>query len=163
MFKEFISKACWYSNWKNCWPYWVNLLFYVYLLVTYWPQPSCQKKKCTCVNNRCIQSKISGTTLTVEGLNWVRIVTLARSRWVSNYHITPVTGSSDQLERRCWNENHVPAEAGPPGPRLSSPGEWERNAAVARRVGGSICCSSVQSPTLLSHSKTFSNPFEPFQ
>ena len=28
---------------------------------------------------------------------------------------------------------------------------------------GSICCSSVQSPTPLSHSKTFRNPFEPFQ
>ena len=41
----------------------------------------------------------------------------------SNYYITPVTGSSDQLERRCWNENHVPAEAEPLGPRLGSPGE----------------------------------------
>ena len=28
-----------------------------------------------------------------------------------------------------------PREAGPPGPRLSSPGEWERNAVIANRVG----------------------------
>ena len=72
---------------------------------------------------------------------------------MSNYYITPVTGSSDQLERRCWNENHVP------GPRLSSPGEWERKAVIARGVLGSICCSSVQSPTHLSHT-TFSIKWE---
>ena len=124
------------------------------------------EKKCTCVNNRCIRSKILGDqriTLTVNGLNWVRIVTLARSRWTSNYYITPATGSSGQLEKRCWNENHVPAEAEPPGPRLSSTGERERNAAVARRVGGSICCSSIQSPTHLSQIipfVTLSNPFK---
>ena len=87
-------------------------------------------EKCTCVNNRCIRSNISGITLTVDGLNWVRIVTLAGSRWMSNYYITPATGSSDQLERRCWNENHIP------GARLSSPGERERNAVIARKVGG---------------------------
>ena len=52
-------------------------------------------EKCTCVNNRCIQ----GITLTVDGLNWVWIVTLARSWWTSNYYITPVKGSSDHLER----------------------------------------------------------------
>ena len=28
-----------------------------------------------------------------------------------------------------------PREAGPPGPRLSSPGEWEKNTVIARRVG----------------------------
>ena len=58
------------------------------------------------------------------------------SRWASNYYITPATGSSDELERRCWNENHVSAEAEPPGPQLSSPGELERKAVIARRVGG---------------------------
>ena len=72
----------------------------------------------------------------------MRIVTLAGSRWTSNYYITPATGSSGQLERRCWNENHVPAEVGPPGHLLSSPGERERKVVIARRVGGgSICCS----------------------
>ena len=79
------------------------------------------------------------------------IVTLARSRWTSNYYITPATGSSDQLERRCWNENHVPAEAGPPGPRLSVPWERERKAVIARRVGGSICRSLCSVSNSLSH------------
>ena len=120
-------------------------------------------EKCTCVNNRCIRSKISGyqrITLTVEGLNWVRIVKLARSRWTSNYYITYI--SSEQSERRCWNENHVPAEAKRPGPRLSSPRERKRNAAMARRVGVNMLqfCSVSNSPLT---NNTFRNPFEPFQ
>ena len=78
----------------------------------------------------------SGATLTVKGLNWVQNCDACRNRWASNYYITPVTGSSVQLERRCWNENNVPAEAGPPGPQLSSPGERESKAVIARRVGG---------------------------
>ena len=123
------------------------------------PRLSSQNKKCTCVNNRCIQSKISGDNLECWQVELSVNVMLARSRWASNYYITPATGSSDQLERRCWNENHVPAEAGPPGPRLSSPGKRERNAAVARRVRRSICCSSVQSPTHLSQII----PFKPFR
>ena len=132
------------------------LHFSVLQFVAYWPptQPSCQKKKCTCVNNRCIRSKISGD----QGRPWLsrgwikcEIVTLAGSRWVSNYYITPATGSSDQLERRCCNENHVPAEVGPLGPRLSSPGERERKAMIVRRVGGSICCSLCPVSNSLSH------------
>ena len=84
-------------------------------------------------------------------------MTLARSRWVSNYYINPATGSSDQLERRCWNENHIPAEAGPPGPRLSSPGEQERNAVIARRVGEGQYVAVLFSLQLTSHTITLSN------
>ena len=124
--------------------------------VAYWPptRSSCQNKKCTCVNNRRIRSKISGE----QGRPWLsrgwtecEIVTLAGSRWSSNYYITPATRSSDQLERRCWNKNHVSAEAGPPGHRLSSPGEGGRKAMIAIRVGGSICCSLCSVSNSLSH------------
>ena len=127
-------------------------------IVTYWPRPSCQKKKCTCVNHRCIRSKISGDNLDCRRVELSKNVTLARSRWASNYYITPATGSSDQLERRCWNENHVPAEAGPPGPRLSSP-ERERNAAMARRVGVNMLqfCSVSNSPLTDNTFRTLSN------
>ena len=40
-------------------------MFSVLSSVAYWPptRPSCQKKKCTCVNNRCIQSRMSGDNL----------------------------------------------------------------------------------------------------
>ena len=43
-------------------PFGLNSAAEIFQSVTYWPQtrPSCQKKKCTCVNNRCIWSKISG-------------------------------------------------------------------------------------------------------
>ena len=103
----------------------------------------------------CIRSKISGDNLDCRRVELSANVTLARSRWMSNYYITPATGSSDQFERRCWNENHFPAEAWPPGLRLSSPGERERSAAKDEGTRGSICyslCSVSNSP--LTH-----NPF----
>ena len=74
-----------------------------------------------------------------------------------------------QLEIRPVGETMLewgrcPREAGPPGPRLSSPGERERNTVMAIRVGVNMLqfCSV---PNSLSHitKKTFSNPFEPFQ
>ena len=49
-----------------------------------------------------------------------------------------------------------------PGTRLSSPGERETNAVIAIRVGVSMLQFCSVSPTP-SHSKTFSNPFDPFQ
>ena len=41
----------------------------------------------------------------------------------------------NQLEIKCDRENQHPTEAGPPGPRLSTPGKRERNAVMAIRVG----------------------------
>ena len=100
-------------------------------------------------------------TLTVDRLNWVRFVMPTRRRWASNNYTTWVkTGSQSVWE--MLEGRPCPRQAGPPGPQLSRPGEWERKAVMAIRVG-SICCSSVQPPTHLSHRKTFSNPFEPFQ
>ena len=118
-------------------------------------------EKCTCENNRCIRSKISGDNLDCRRVELSTNVTLARSRWVSNYYITPATGSSDQLEKMLeWEP--CPRRGCPPGPRLSSPGERERNAAVARRVGGQYVaiCSVSDSPLT---DNTFRNPFQPFQ
>ena len=68
-----------------------------------------------------------------------------------------------ELERRSWNENHVPAETGPPGPRLSSPGERERNAVMAIGVGVNML-QSLFGLQLTSHTVkplvTLSNPFK---
>ena len=124
-------------------------------IVAYWPlpRPSCQKKKCTCVNNRCIRSKISGATLTVKGLNWVRIVTLAGSRWTSNYYIwrqkVQVSWREDTGMRTMFQQR-----LGPPSPRLSSPGGWERKAVIARRVGGQYVAVLFSLQLPLTH-----NPF----
>ena len=95
--------------------------------------PSFQKKKQV---HPVEDIKRSGVTLTVEGLNTCEIVTLAGSRWSSNCYLTPAIESSDQSESRCWKKNHVPAEVGPPGSWLSSLGERERKAVIARRIGG---------------------------
>ena len=107
-------------------------------------------EKCTCVNNRCIRSKISGDNLDCRRVELSANCDATGSRWMSNNHITRVWQEVSELERRCWNENHVPVEAGPPSPQLSSPGERERNAVIARRVGVGVnmlkFCSVSNSP-----------------
>ena len=65
----------------------------------------------------------------------------------------------NRLERRCWNEEHVPERLGP-RPPVEQPRRTGKKRCYGHKSGG---CSSVQPPTHLSHSKTFSNPFEPFQ
>ena len=60
-----------------------------YLIISYWPstRPCCQKKKCSCVNNRCIRSKISGD----QGRPWLSRgwieCELWRSQEVGGYQI----------------------------------------------------------------------------
>ena len=68
---------------------------------------------------------------------------------------------SDELEIRCGRQNQHPK-------RLVSQAlgwaaqENEKETRLWPIEWGSICCGSVRSPTP-SHSKTLSNPFEPFQ
>ena len=74
-------------------------------------------------------------------------------------------GDQMSLETSWWEDAGMrtcPREAGPPGPQLSSPGEWERHTAMSGGVGEVKCCSSVRSLTP-SHSKTLSNLFATFQ
>ena len=64
----------------------------------------------------------------------------AHKKRALNYYTTQCTGNSISLEIRPVGEKMLdwgtcPREAGPPGPRLSSPGERERNAVMANRVG----------------------------
>ena len=88
-------------------------------------------------------------------------------RW--NYHITrwrqEVSQFGDQfgnpLVTRCVRGSQHPAERGPPGIRLSSPGEWERDNAHGHKIRGQYIAVSVRSTTP-SHSKTLSNPFRTF-
>ena len=79
--------------------------------------------------------------------------------WASNYYITRVKTGSQQLGiwrvgAKMRSRKLASREAGPPGPRLSSPGEWERNAVMTNRVGVNMLqfCSVSNS---LSHT-TFS-------
>ena len=108
-------------------------------------------EKFTSVNNRCIRSKISGDNLNCRQVQLSANCDATGSRWMSNNYITRVRQEVNQLERRCWNENHVPAEAGPLGLRLSSLRERERNAVIARRVGGGQYVAVLFSLRLTSH------------
>ena len=118
--------------------------------------------KCTCVNNRCIRSKISGNNLDCRRVELSANLTLTRSRWMSNNYITrcdrKFRSVGDQSLKSVfqfeeWEPD--PAEAGPQVPRLSSPGERERNAAIARRVGVNML-QSLFNLQLTSHTKTLS-------
>ena len=66
----------------------------------------------------------------------------------------------NQLERRCRNENMSQRGWVPKAPGWAALGEKERNAFMSIRVRVNMFCSVSNSP---SHSKIFSNPFEPFQ
>ena len=68
---------------------------------------------------------------------------------------------SDELEIRCGRENQHPERLGPLVPGWAAQ-ENRKETLLWPIEWGSICCSSVRSPTP-SHSKTFCNPFEPFQ
>ena len=88
------------------------------------PRPSCQKKKCTCVNNWCIRSKISGDqgmTLTVKELIWVRIETLARSRWTSNCYITSATREFCWVGEKMLEWEPCPSRGWAPRPPVEQP------------------------------------------
>ena len=135
------------------------------LVLNIGPRPNCQNKKCTCVNNRCIRSKISGDNLVGRRVELSANVTLARSRWMSNYYITPATGSSDQLEFRAWSqwfqielwEPALSRELGPQCPGWAAK-ENEKDALLwPEELGwGQYVAVFVQSPAHLSHT-TLSN------
>ena len=96
-------------------------------------------------------------TLTVEGLNWVRIVTLAGGRWTANYYITPATGSSDQLEKVLeWEP--CPNKGWAPRPPVEQPRRTGKKGCDIQKSGGQY----VAVFKLTSHSiipfVTLSNP-----
>ena len=143
--------------------------------VAYWPptRPSCEKKKCACVNKRCIRSKISGD----QGQPWLsrnwiecEIVTLAGSRWASNYYITPATSNyyitpafSLQLTwtkvQVSWSENAGMGtislqRLGPPRPPVEQPRRTARKGCDSQKRGGQYVAVFVRSPTP-SHTQPF--------
>ena len=138
-----------FNGFKYCYIY----IFFTQLnhFVAYWPRLSSQKKNCTSVNNRCIRSKISGD----QGWPWLsrgwiecEIVTLAWRR----VEVKLLYNHGDRKFRLVGEKmlewEPCPREAGPTGPRLSSPWERERNAVLAIRVGVNMLqfCSVSNSP-----------------
>ena len=111
-------------------------------------QAELSNKKCTYVNNRCIRSKISGDTLTVDGLNWVQmrhslkqvdvkqlynpVLQEVRVSWRSEFGVSCCSSRS---------ENQVPAEAGPSRPPVEQPRRMRNKCCYSQKSWGSICCS----------------------
>ena len=87
-------------------------------IVTYWPRPSCQNRKCTCVNNRCIRSR----NIRIWPWPWTgwieyEIMTLTGRRVDVKLLYNSVHRKFNRLERRCWNEEHVPERLSPQAPQ----------------------------------------------
>ena len=61
---------------------------HIFPIVTCWPSAELSNKRYTCVNNRCIRSKISGYKLDCGRVELGADVTPTRNRWVSNNCIT---------------------------------------------------------------------------
>ena len=88
---------------------------------------------------------------TVDRLNECEIVTPTRRRWTLNYYITHCTGNSislgsEELEIRCWFEEHVPERLAHQAPSWAAQ-EKGKETRLWPIEWGSICCSSVRSPT----------------
>ena len=66
-----------------------------------------------------------------------------------------------QLERRCWNEDHVPERLGP-RPPVEQPRRTGKKRCYGHKSGGQYVAVlfGLQLPLT---GKTLSNPFEPFQ
>ena len=113
-----------------------------------------------------------GITLTCGRVEFGAIAMPTWSRWVSNNYITRcdrrlgLVGVSYSWSSSCSSRQWEPAPdrglVALSDPRLNSPAEWERSAAIVRETWFNML-QSVPSPTHLSHttlSQPFRNPFE---
>ena len=103
--------------------------------VTYWPRPSCQNRKCTCVNNRCIRSR-NIRIWPWTGWTECEIVTLAGRRVGVKLLYNPGDRKLRQLEIRCGRENQHPAEGTlrPPIEQLQLGRRWWNENHVPERL-----------------------------
>ena len=132
--------------------YWCNIL----------TRPSCEDRKCTCVNNRCIRSR-NIRIWPWPWTGWMSAICDAHKKKVGvELLYNSVHRKFNQLEIRCGRENQQPERLGPRGPGWAAQENGKETLLWPLEWRGSICFSSVRSPTP-SLSKTFSNPFEPFQ
>ena len=123
-----------------------------YIVVAYWPPtwPSCQNKKCTWVNNGCIQSRMSEMALTVDGLNWVGV-----KQWYNPDEDRKLVSWRSEFWTQCSSSscgNQLSAESWAPRPPVEQPRRTRKMHYYGRRTwGGQYIAVFVQSPTSLSH------------
>ena len=137
---------------------------YMWGSVTYWPSTELSVKRCTCVNNRCIRSKISGYHLDLK-MGWIRWNCDAHGKQLyvkQLYNQVPQTvWVSSSCSSRQW-ETAPDIGLGPSGTRLCSLAEWGRIAAILRGTWGQYVAVFSVSNSLLTHNQyqPFRNPFE---
>ena len=129
--------------------------------VTYWLSTEPSIKKCTCVNNRCIRSKISEYQLDpLTWLNSVHMRTPTGSRWSSNNYIT-------RCHRRLkWVA--VSSSSAPVAVGDRNPAEWEPEPSLTPGWAAQRkkCCYGRESvpvsnsPLTHNQHQPFRNPFE---
>ena len=95
-------------------------------IVTYWPSAELSNKRCTCVNNRCIWSKISGYHLDCGWVELCADVTPTRSRWASNNYTTGCHRQFQLVGDRCCCENQLPERAGLSEPSVEQPSRMRK-------------------------------------
>ena len=76
----------------------------------------------------------------------------------SGPRLSSCSWGSDELEIRCWIEEHVPERLGPQAPCWAAQ-ENEKETQLWPIEWGTICCSSVRSPTP-SHTRPFQIKWE---
>ena len=133
-------------------------LFLTHLYVAYGPLAELSNKRCTCINNRCIWSKISGYNLDCGRAELGADVTPTRSRWASNNYITRCHRQVERVSQFVGvrgSEIQLPAERS-----LRTPVEQPkrmRSAAKDSGTGGQYVAVGSVSNSPFTH-----NPFTTF-
>ena len=103
--------------------------FTFWQVVTYWHPAELSDEKCTCVNNRCIRSNISGDNLDCQRVELSANVTLTRSRLTSNYDITPMWQEFRSVGEKMLEWEPCPSRGWAPRPPVEQ----------LRRTGKKVC------------------------
>ena len=122
-----------------------------------WQYGTGLKSHCT-VTNWCTGREWPVNCMTVISVRRRSNMSFQDIEWTLNYYITECTGNWISWRLNAVEKASTQQRAVSTGLRLSNPGERERNA-DGHKSGGSICCSSVRSPTP-SHTQPFQIKWE---
>ena len=131
-----------------------------FITVTYWPSTELSIKRFICVINKCIQSKISEYHLDLW-MGWIRCNCNAHRKQVGVKQLYNQVPQTVWVSWRQW-EPAPDRGLGSSGPRLSSPAEWGRSAAIVWGTWGQYVavCSISNSPLTHDQYQPFHDPFK---
>ena len=117
------------------------------------PRPSGQNKKCTCVNNRCIRSIISGNNLDCRRVELSANVTLARSCQIIIY---PGDRKFRSVGEKILEWEPCPSRGWAPRPPVEQSKRTGKKCCYSQKSWGVNMLQSLCGPQLTSHT-TLSN------